>query len=423
MRHKKKTLKLIAITILVLTLLVANSGSPASAQTANIPPQVQGEAAYLMDMQSGQVLYAKNPDEKLAPASTTKIMTALLALQLGNLNDSVTASKTMLNRKIVYGTQIYLTPGETMPLKDLLYAVLLNSANDAAVDVAEYVGGDLPHFVDLMNEKAKELGMVNTHFMNPTGLTEEGHFTTAHDLAILARAAYRNPVFRRYIATKTHTIPRAQANVPKLMVNENKLLWRDPDVDGMKTGYTAAAGNCLVATAERGGRQLVGVILKSPGGEMFGDMERLLNYGFSSSTTTAYRPAGAVAATTTVGKQQVNLVLAQPIYVTQKSGEPMPDLRLTLAHSQQGLKSVRKGDILAQLEVWEGTDLLDTINLLADRSVAPPVPAEVPAAAGYLYFTALGILSLFVLYLGTRWAQMVKTERKRDAHRRRESNP
>nr|WP_240986839.1 D-alanyl-D-alanine carboxypeptidase family protein [Acididesulfobacillus acetoxydans] len=323
---------------------MANLGSPVSAQTMKAVPPIQGEAVYLMDLQSGQVLYAKNPEEKLNPASTTKIMTALLAIERGNLNDRVTASRTMLDSKIVYGTQIYLKPGERMSLKDLLYAVLLNSANDAAVAVAEHIGGNLPHFVDLMNKKAKEIGMVNTHFMNPTGLTEKGHFTTARDLALLARVAYQNPVFRQYVKTKIHTIPRAQTNVPTVMVNENKLLWQDPDVNGMKTGYTTAAENCLVATATRGGRELVGVILKAPGGELFSNMKELLNYGFSSAPT--------------LNRQQASSVL------------PSTD--------KPELKRVHLRNVLVRAEALKGVDL---------------------GVIDFLYFSPLGVLSLLAFYL------------------------
>lgn len=357
MRRAIRISKFITVLALISAFLAVNPGFSVSAQTMDLPSHIQGESVYLMNLQSGQVLYSKNPDEKLAPASTTKIMTALIALELGNLNDIVTASKTMLDNKIVYGTQIYLTPGERMPLKDLLYAVLLNSANDAAVAVAGHIGGNLPHFVNLMNERAKELGMTNTHFMNPTGLTEEGHYTTAHDLALLARVAYQNPVFREYIKTKTYTIPRAKANVPTVMVNENKLLWRDPNVNGMKTGYTAAAENCLVATATRDGQQLVGVILKSPGGNLFSDMEELLNYGFSIPTTTTSQKAKTGVSST----------------------------------GNLELKRVQPGDVIAQSQVLKGID----INNLKFLYISPLEVLSLFALCFFvLYLTALGALRL-----------------------------
>jgi len=190
-------------------------------------PQIRGESAYLIDVQSGQTLFMKNSDKPLAPASTTKIMTGLLAIERGNLNDMVTVSSTMLNNKVVYGTQIYLVPKEKLLLKDLLYAMFLNSANDASVAIAEHIGSDLPNFVNLMNQRALEIGATQTHFLNPSGLTETGHVTTAHDLALIARVAYQNPLFAEYVRTKSHTISRSKPDLPALMVNENKLLWRD----------------------------------------------------------------------------------------------------------------------------------------------------------------------------------------------------
>lgn len=333
-------------------------------------PQIHGESAFLLDVQSGQVLYSKNPDQRMAPASTTKIMTALLVFEHGNLNDIVTASSTMLDNKKVYGTEIYLSPGEQIPLNELLYAVLLNSANDAAVAVAEHIGGDLPHFVDMMNERAEQIGMSNTHFLNSTGLTENGHYTTAHDLALLARVAYLNPLFLNYTETKTHPITRSAPDVPANMVNENKLLWQDPNVNGMKTGYTAQAGNCIVASASREGRSLIGVILKSPGKEMFSDMDKMLNYGFDYFTTSVYKPAGEIMSTITVRQQPVNLILSKPIYTSSRNGDESINLHLVISDVPD-LQEIKEGQHIGKVQVWEGTELLNTVELLADRSIQP----------------------------------------------------
>lgn len=353
-------------------------------QAAGEVPVIHGEAAYLLDVQSGEILYSKNGNEELPPASTTKIMTALLALERGNLQDPVIAGPSLLNRQEVYGTQIYLAQGEQLPLKEILYAVLLNSANDAAVAVAEHVGGTLPQFVQMMNDRAAALGMTRTHFVNPTGLNAANHFTTAHDLALLARAAYQNPTFLSYTQTKTHPISRSTPNTPVLMVNENKLLSKDADVNGMKTGYTSQAKNCLVASAERNGRKLVGVILKSPGGEIFGDMQGLLNYGFESFSTSAFIKAETQLSSVQVGKEQVGLILAADIFRTQQLGEAPPSLRLTVTNLRQGLNSVHKGENMGQVEVWEGETILDRVNLVADHNVAQPAKVAPINAAIYL---------------------------------------
>lgn len=362
-----------------LAIVMIFSSTPAiyaldSLNSKGSMPLIQGEGAYLIDVLSGQTLYMKNPHKPLAPASTTKIMTGLLAIELSNLNDVVTVSPIMLNSKIVYGTRIYLEPGEKMPLQDLLYATLLNSANDAAVAIAEHVGNDLPHFVEIMNQRAREIGANQTHFSNPSGLTEKGHVSTAHDLALIARVAYQNPIFAQYVRTQSKTISRSKENVPSLLVNQNKLLWRDSAVDGIKLGYTAAAQNCLVASMSKDGRQLIGVILKSPGPEIYTDMQAMFDYGFAQFNTTVYKPSGAVISSIMVNNESLDLLLDRPLYITQKLGEQQSqiELRVSLLNSGE-LSSVEEGQVVAQVQVLDGITHLDTYPLKAARSVEPEV--------------------------------------------------
>lgn len=379
-------------------------------------PEIHGEAACLIDVQSGQTLFSKNPDEPLAPASTTKIMTALLAIEKGNLNDTITASKTLLNNKIVYGTQIYLEPGETMSLRDLLYATLLNSANDAAVTIAEHIGGNLNNFVDMMNQRAKEIGAKNTHFLNPSGLNQSGHVTTAHDLALIARVAYQNPVFADYVRTKSHVISRSKSNVPVEMFNENKLLWQDPNVDGIKTGYTAVAENCLVASATKDGRPVIGVILKSPGREIYSDMESLLKYGFDKYNNIVYKPAGTVIATLPVNNTPVELVLDQPIYLTEMKGGQKPIVNLKVLPLFTGLNEVESGQTVAKVEVWNGNDQISVSPLKAASTVKTAVSSREQTESFWIISLVL-VAIIFILAAGTKrkriqWLQQVRLRRK-----------
>lgn len=403
-----------ALIIIILSLL--RSVPPVYAVSSSDPPVIHGEGAYLIDVQSGQTLYSKNGDELFAPASTTKIMTGLLAIEAGNLDDVVTLSSTVLDYKTVYGTRIYLEPGEKMPLRDLLYALLLNSANDAAVGIAEHIGGNLPHFVSMMNEKAKELGLKNTTFKNPSGLSEDGHLTTPHDLARIALAAYANPVFRDYIKTEKHTIARASSNLPTEMINENKLLGQNPYVNGMKTGYTAVAKNCLVASATKDGRDLIAVILKSPGREIYTDMGNLLNYGFSQFQTSVYKPAGSAIAQTTIGTNGINLVLSKPIYITQKIGGPSSEPTLKIFSSAMNLTEVEQGQTLGKVEVWGGDEKLEDIPLISDQSVKPKrsVPKSVRWVAYVIFLVMLGISYIFVQNRRsvTRRLRRVRSKRK-----------
>lgn len=380
-------------------------------------PSLQSEAAYLFDVQSGQIIYENNSTKKLAPASTTKIMTALLALEHGKLDDVITVSDTVKNQKLVYGTRINLQPGEKITLNDLLYALLLNSANDAAVVIAEAIGGDVPHFVEMMNAKAAELGANDTYFVNPSGLSDMGHTTTARDLALIAKAAYFNPQFREYVQTKEHQISRTQFNstdMPVDMVNENKLLWRNPEVNGLKTGYTSEALNTFVASATRDNRTLIGVTLKSPGGTMWDDMNELLNYGFTTSSNVVYKPAGETIDTITVASQPLDLVLKDPIYLTQMPDGQLPNIQLHVLPLANELSQIQQGEEITQLEVMSNQTLLETVPLIASKTIMP-VPQSFPRLFYLEGF--LGVIGMLFLFIGYR--KMVIKKRRKLRYRKR----
>ena len=311
-----------------------------------------------------------------------------------------------------------------MLLNDLLYAMLLNSANDAAVDIAEHIGNDLPNFVNMMNQRALEIGATQTHFLNPSGLTETGHVTTAHDLAVIARVAYQNPLFAQYVRTKSHTIPRLKPDAPVLMVNENKLLWRDSTVDGIKTGYTAAAENCLVASMTKDGRQFIGVILKSPGHEIWTDMQNMFDYGFTQFKDTIFKPSGAVISTITVNNEPVNLTLDRPIYVTQKLNEQSPNLNLNaIPVYTTALTSIQEGQVLANLEVLDGKTLLNSLPLKSTRSISPPTQKK-PRLSYYqlgiaglmLMFGVILLLRRRKKYANHRWSRQIGLTHRRESN-------
>ena len=405
-------------------MLVSVTPSALAEDVSSKEPQVRGEGAYLIDILSGQTIYMKNPDKPLAPASTTKIMTGLLAIERGNLNDIVTVSSTLLNNKLVYGTQIYLEPGDRMPLRDLLYALLLNSANDAAATIAEHVGSDLPNFVEMMNQRAREIGANQTHFLNPSGLTETGHVTTARDLALIARVAYQNPTFAEYVRTKSQTISRSKPDIPTLMVNENKLLWRDSTVDGIKTGYTAAAQNCLVASVTKDGRQFIGVILKSPGREIYTDMQAMFEFGFTQFKETIFKPSGSVISTMMVNNEPVNLILDRPIYMTQKLDEQNSGLNLrVIPSSSSPLSSVDEGQVVAQVEVLDGNTLVSTLPLKSARTISPntltsSVRSKYSSWVTGLMFMGV-VLALLIsqkIYADRRWRRRVQFTRRRESN-------
>lgn len=228
-------------------------------------------AAILMDVDSGRVLYERNADARMLIASTTKIMTALVAIRDGKLSDTVKVS-----REAAYteGSSMYLKEGEELTLETLLYGLLLCSGNDAAVAVAEHVGGSVKGFVERMNDTALALGMENSSFANPNGLDDENHYSTARDMAVLARAAMENETLVRIASTHTVTIGG------RTMTNHNKLLRFMDGCLGLKTGYTRAAGRTLVSCAERNGQRLIAVTLQD--GNDWADHQSLYDYGFAA---------------------------------------------------------------------------------------------------------------------------------------------
>jgi len=243
----------------------------AAASVLPIPAKaVSAQHAYVLDSVSGRVLYEKNPNEPSLIASTTKIMTALIVCEQCNVLDRMRIPKEAVG---IEGSSMYLQAGEVLTLQELLYGLMLQSGNDAAVALAIYCGGTVEGFAELMNDKARNLGLRNTHFENPNGLDAPGHYSTARDLAVLAAYAMENPIFRKTVSTKQlHMGQRS-------LTNHNKLLWRVEGADGVKTGYTRAAGRILVSSATRNDRRLIAVTIDDP--DDWNDHASLLESGFS----------------------------------------------------------------------------------------------------------------------------------------------
>ena len=232
---------------------------------------ISAENAILLDAQTGRVLYEKNADQQSLIASTTKIMTALVVCEQCNVLDRVRIPKEAVG---IEGSSVYLKEGEVLTVQELLYGLMLHSGNDAAVALAIYCGGTVEGFAELMNDKARTLGMENTHFVNPNGLDAPGHYSTAEDMARLAAYAMENPIFAQTVSTKTVNISG------RSLRNHNKLLWQVEGADGVKTGYTKAAGRILVSSATRQGRRLIAVTMNAPND--WQDHKNLLEKGFSA---------------------------------------------------------------------------------------------------------------------------------------------
>ena len=231
---------------------------------------VSAEKAIVLDAVSGRVLFEKNADQRSLIASTTKIMTALIICEQCNVLDRMRIPKEAVG---IEGSSMYLKEGEILTIQELLYGLMLSSGNDAAVALAIYCGGTVEGFAELMNDKARNLGLTGTHFENPNGLDSPGHYSTARDLAHLAAYAMDNPIFYKTVSAKTVKIGQ------RCLQNHNKLLWQVPGADGVKTGFTKAAGRILVSSATREGRRIIAVTLND--GDDWRDHAALLNEGFA----------------------------------------------------------------------------------------------------------------------------------------------
>jgi D-alanyl-D-alanine carboxypeptidase len=246
------------------------------------PIDIKSEAAILLDTDTGAVLYAKNPDEKLYPASLTKIATAIYAIEKGNLNDIVTVSKNAVSQE---GTRVYLDVGEKVPLKLLIQGMLINSGNDAAVAIAEHLDGNVDHFSENMNDFLKEkIGVKNTHFVNPNGLFNPNHYTTARDLAMITNYAKKNPVFSEIFGTKK--LDWNSESWKTTLITHHLMLKGEipyPGITGGKTGYVDESKLTLATTAENGNLRLTAIVLKAPHKKMdYNDTKELLDYGFNN---------------------------------------------------------------------------------------------------------------------------------------------
>lgn len=272
-------------------------------------PQPRAAAAILADLDSGQVLFALDPRERRPIASLTKIMTALLVTERTDPDDVVTVSAEAAGSGRTPGiSELGLRAGEQIRVEELLYALMLQSANDAALALAEHVSGTVDDFVELMNRRARRLGLTRTDFRSPNGLDDSG-YSTAGDLLTITRAAYELPGLARIVATKFREIPAPDDEPARVVQNRNALLWLYPGAIGVKTGYTSAAGFCVVAAAERDGVRLVSVVLGSQG-EVFSTAATLLNHGFAAFERRQVLAAGEPLGLVQIGGRDVPVASA-----------------------------------------------------------------------------------------------------------------
>lgn len=360
--------KIKRILALLLAVMLA---FPAAARAEELP-EIDAAAYVLMSADTGEILASANADAQRYPASTTKIMTLVLALEAvergdASLEDTVTTSEYAAS---MGGSQVYLYAGETRTLEEMLIAVAVGSGNDASVAVAEHIGGSVGNFVEMMNQRAAELGMTGTHYANPHGLHDPEHYTTAADMAILARHAINVPGLLDFTGIYEYQF-RGDPK-PLVLWNTNRLLKWYEGADGLKTGYTSEAGRNLVATAKRGDLRLISVVMGvEPKNGHFTESMKLLNYGFNNYAYQLLYPAGAAVCAVPVQKgaaDTVDAYIAEAAGVLNKVGAA-GDYTTNINIGEFPTAPIAEGDTLGELQILQDGQVINTLPLLAQQDV------------------------------------------------------
>ncbi len=349
---------------LLIVCIIGLVSTPASARRTE--PDLTAASALLMDYTTGEVLYQRDAFARRSPASTTKILTAIVAMEKGTLNQPIVATEDACKAE---GSSIYLKKGERHTLRELLYAILLNSGNDASVAVAENLAGSEAVFAEWMTAKARSIGARNSFFKNSNGLPRKGHYTTAYDLALITRYALRNPVFVNIVKTKKHFISWPGRDQERLLINHNKLLWQYPYADGVKTGYTIEAGHCLASTAIKDGHRLIAVVLKSR--NMYKDSKELFEYGFKNYKLLTVIPPHKALPKVSIAEGASPYIRVLPdrtlSLVVPRGSEQK--VKLTLQMKDPIKAPVNRLQKVGEIEVKLGNKLIDRVPVVSAADV------------------------------------------------------
>lgn len=331
-------------------------------------PYVTAHSAILMDATTGDILYERECNKKRPIASTTKILTTILAIEMADLEEIATVSA---KADKVGESSIYLNQGNKLKLKELLEGALIRSGNDACVAIAEQTAGSHDEFVRLMNLKAISLGAYNSNFTNTNGLPDKNHYSTAYDLAVIARYAMNNPVFSHIVAQKVATISFEQPPKSQIANNTNKLLWNYHLADGIKTGTTNAAGKCLVASATKEGRRLICVVLNAP--DRFGDAKRLLEWGFNHTEIITMGKKGEQITHYPGYGNKIPLILGGNVsFCIEKIRKE--DIKIQTDFSQGIYPPIKAGEVLGYYNIFVKDKLLTQVPLVSERDyVGSPI--------------------------------------------------
>ncbi|MFN3431260.1 MAG: D-alanyl-D-alanine carboxypeptidase family protein [Candidatus Sericytochromatia bacterium] len=407
-------LKVTAALALGAMSVLGTAGTASAAAGGPAAPGVTAAAAIVLDGDSGQVLWERNAHQRRAMASTTKIMTSLLAVESGRLDETVTISKRAAS---IGEATIFLKEGEKLSLRDLTYGVLLSSGNDASTAVAEFLGGGSEaKFIELMNKRAAELGLKNTHFTNPHGLPSADHYSTAYDLAVLLRVASAVPAWNQIAETKIKKIPLLGKADGRTLRSHNKLLWNYPHATGGKTGFTNAAGRCFIGSARKNGRFVIQSTLAAS--DLWGDSQKLLAWGLDNFESVVVAKKGEIVGTVPIksgSNRMVEVVAPRDVTVVLPRGTAeRANLQQVWQLPDQLNAPVDLNQPVGQLIVKHNEKVLATVPLVAAQAV--PAAASTWEHISSWFFPgmlAASVLSLFRLQGGRRKARKVKRRVKR----------
>lgn len=321
---------------------------------------VSASSAVLIEAESGRVLYAKDENKRRPMASTTKIMTALVALENAKLDMAVKIPKEAVG---IEGSSLYLTEGETLTLHELLYALMLRSANDAATAIAIAVGGSVSDFAEMMNEKAEKMGLTDTHFDNPHGLDSDEHYTTARELALITAEALKNDIFREIVSTYKKLLPLNGVQDRRLVVNHNRLLRTYDGCIGVKTGFTKKDGRCLVSAAERDGITLVAVTLNAPSD--WSDHKKMLDNGFAAVKRVKISSDGIDGYLPTVGAKTDMIRYGAVGDTSAVLPNDVGELRVVIELPRFVFAPVKKGDVIGRAVFYDGQNEVASLPIEA----------------------------------------------------------
>lgn len=437
---------LMALSLILPTFSAFAEEVTPETETNQTTPAVIAETAILMDAASGEVLFEKNADQKMFPASITKLMTILLALEHGKLTDEITFSHNAIYSIEPGSAHIAIQEGETLTLEQVLRAIILRSANEASNGVAEYVDGSIEAFAKHMTARAKELGCKNTNFLNANGLHNENHYTTAHDMALIAKELLKHEEYRSMMSETYYEIQptNKQTEVRYLhgqhqMLNENSLYYYK-DAIGGKTGFTSEALNTLVTYAERDGMELIAVVMKCNGAEHYTDTASLFDYGFTHYESVKILSAADHTATVkvmetynekAVERGTITVAPAEDVYHTLPKGTDISDITVEKDLPESIEAPVKAGQTVGTLNISLHGEVLKTVDLVSQDTIDGLTDAEkeeldASSMTGILKKIGIGaaivILVLILLICITRTIGYLQYKKRRKNRRRRRNS-